>query len=135
MSAAALAITTVAGGSATPDGSALQLVTIAQGGAEVVLSFPYEGLLTLIAASIQARTDCKRLRGLDPAQDADLVATKRYELGWDVKSGGAVLVMTLANGGRMSFTLPGDMMRSIHETLGMMLLGRLPDVRAASGLH
>ncbi len=77
MSAAALVIRTVAGGSASPDGNVLKLVTTAQDGGEVVLSSPYDELLALIAAEIQARTDCKRLRGADD----DLVATKRYDLG------------------------------------------------------
>ena len=135
MSAMALVIATVAGGSATPDGTALHLVTTAQGGTEVILSFPYEELLTVIATAIQARTDCKKLRGLNPDQDADLVETKRYELGWDTRSGVAVLMMTLANGGKMSFSLPGNMVSGMHETLGMMLRREMQGAKNAADLH
>ncbi len=102
----------------------------------MVLSFPYEELLALIAAAIQARTDCKRLRGIDPDKDIDLVATKRYELGWDTRSGVTLLMLTLANGGKMSFSLPGDMPRSMHETLSVMLLGGgLPGKGKPAGLN
>ncbi len=46
-----------------------------------------------------------------------------------------VLIMTLANGGKISFALPSDMPRSMHETLGVMLPAGTRGTRGAASLQ
>jgi len=98
-----LAISRIEGGDVSDDGTALRLITTVPGDAEVVLSFPYEQLLSLIAMAAKGRTDCKRRRGIEPNDDADLMATVKFELGFDRRSGMALVMFTLNNGAKLSF--------------------------------
>ena len=127
-----LPVIEIAGGQVADDGSALRMITVAADGSEIVLSIPYEQTLTLLALAVLGRTEGKRKRGIDPVTDCDLIATKMFEIGFDKGTGIPVLIMTLANDGKISFTLPGSMPGQMHETLGA-ILGCIP--RSAKSTH
>jgi hypothetical protein len=118
-----LAVSTIDGGDVSDDGSALRLITTVPGDAEVVLSFPYGQLLNLIALAAKGRTDCKRRRGIEPNDDADLMATVEFELGIDKRSGMALVMFTLNSGAKLSFALPDPLPAQMHRILGTMLDG------------
>ncbi len=120
---AGLVISTIEGGAISDGGTALRLITTVPGDAEVVLSFPYEQLLNLIALAAKGRTDCKRQRGIEPNDQADLMATVKFELGIDRRSGIALVMFTLNNGAKLSFALPDPLPAQMHRVLGTMLDG------------
>ena len=127
-----LAISTIEGGDVSDDGTALRLITTVPGDGEVVLSFPYEQLLNLIALAAKGRTDCKRRRGIEPNDDADLMATVKFELDFDRRSGMALVMFTLSNGAKLSFALPDPLPVQMHRILSTMLDGDAVNRHAGS---
>ena len=118
-------ISSIEGAVTERDASGVTLVTKVREGSEVGIHFPYELLLDVIAAAAMGRTDCKRLRGMEPNDEVDFLPTVQFELGIERKSGMAALTFILSNGGRLTFPLSDPGPAIMHRTLGTMLDGQV----------
>jgi hypothetical protein len=111
----AIAISSIAGAGATDDGEAMLLVATISTGADVILSIPQDQLLTILAITAAARTECRRRMGLVATETEEMLVVQQFAIGRDSGTHTPVLTLTLANAARLVFKLS-------DETLAAMLV-------------
>lgn len=111
----------------TADGQHMGLKLGLADGSEQTLAIPRSEILKLVELAALSQTQSDQVLGINPQERSAFSATW-WELGFEKASKTAVLTLTLASGGKLSFQLPGNMPKAILEALQVHVDGATQEI-------